>query len=210
MTKRPTILGNKGSTTVLSRLGLVTSLEVAIELIENCDEITDEESDRIIRSLYHIISIVQKKVWSKEDVFAYCDKLEEQYGGVARLHFFNANAPSVSTIKDLFGMGVTEFIDAYYPKLTDTQWKAKYKSIDWREEFRNEYYRIMPKSLTEFDARRRQGFPSAHTIMKYFQLKRYSDLLKFCNIEKPNQRTKFKITSSCHSQEMIEMLNSKQ
>ena len=200
-----------GTTQVLSRISAIMSLDVAIDLVEDCDGLTDEEKIKISDCLYRIMSLVQQKVWTKESVFEYCDSLEREFGGVSSYHFHNNRAPSAATIRELFGMSLFEFIETYYHRLSVTEWKAKYESTDWAKEFKKEFERINPKSEPEFNAKRKDGFPAAKTVCKFYKLHRYTDLLKFCGIKNPNDNpnniTTFKITSISHSQEMLDKLN---
>lgn len=202
---------SKGSAHLISRISAIKSLDVAIDLVEDCDGLTDEEKLKITECLYRIITVVQQKVWTKEAVFEFCDNIEKEFGGVSSYNFHTNQAPSTATIRELFGMSLYEFIETYYHRLSITEWKAKYESTDWAKEFKKEFERINPKSEPEFNAKRKDGFPAAKTICKFYKLHRYTDLLKFCGIKNPNDNpnniTTFKITSISHSQEMLDKLN---
>jgi hypothetical protein len=94
--------------------------------------------------------------------------------------------PSHAIIKFRFGVNLKKFLEIYYPtnKLCNSRLFFDKIKEDFKKDFIKRYNKIQPNSAEEYNKKRGDGIPSRQTVSIMFDIRKWIDWLKFCELEK--------------------------
>lgn len=152
-----------------------TALLRAISMIEAMTP-PPEGKDELIKKLQLCIDELPFSKWSEDAIFDACDQYCEDHNRTYLItsDFQKAELPSHPTVKNRFGMTLSEFRDKYYPLPSSRSGKSPYSdrpvesyNKDFVEFYKNNY----GIRGDEYNNRRPAGSPTWHTLAKMNGLK---------------------------------------
>lgn len=165
------------------------ALNIAAGIVEKSKRADKRE---IVEKLEQCMKKLSKRKWTEEKIIAYCDEIVKKKGRLLMSDLSIAGAPSRGDIACAFRMTAREFRDMYYPLQSPLAPMSKYfyrTAEEWTALFIQDYNRIQPKTLTEYNKRRGKGLPRANVIAQMNGLSSWRDLL-----------VKVGLKQSCHGE----------
>ena len=126
--------------------------------------------------------------WTKDNVIQALDNWKAEHGrNPSVTDLSEPDMPKGTTIKKLFDMSPSAFMNLYYPRKQNKKPTNKYNLMlpdDYKKIFVKQYQKHSPTSARQYDALRDKGTPSWTTIIFHCGLKTWSELLSFADVEK--------------------------
>lgn len=151
----------------------------------------NQKNHEIVKKLQEILDEYPYKKWTKNAVFDSVEQFRIEHNGryPTAKEFENAGLPSHPSIKNLFNMTVTEFLDVYYPDRLTTSCSRynKQSPFYWMEQFKETYLSINNGRYVQeivYDKKRKENSPSAQTLVKMFNVKTYKELICLAGLDK--------------------------
>ena len=161
------------------------ALDIAIEAIQKLPD--TYENRQAITRLTNLKNTKVTVTWTKEEVFKHLNKWREQHRRNPTItDLVEPDMPKATTIKKLFDMKASAFLNVYYTSEKKKKSASRYslnKQSDWIDIFKREFERIRPKSGREYEAKRGKGKPTWGTIARNLNLARWLDLVKLCGVD---------------------------
>jgi len=132
--------------------------------------------------------------WGEKTIFDTLDQFVIDYGRMPNTSDFKKKGlPPHTVIRLRFGINLKEFLQKYYPPEMMCASRLYYEKSEeeWMDLFIQDYIRNKPSSAEKYNKTRKQGTPSWQTISAMFGIRKWSEWLKHCGIERPC-RTNFK------------------
>lgn len=146
------------------------------------EALTDNDAKGKLRELLDELPLVN---WTEKSIFDTIDQFIQDHDRPPTVTDFKKKGlPPHTVIKLRFGINLREFLDMYYPteKLNNSKIYFIKPREHWQELFVTEYHKIKPASAEEYNSNRPEGSPSWQTIAKMFEIIKWLDWLKFCEI----------------------------
>lgn len=161
------------------------ALSYAISAINQLPQ--SDAGNEAILILTRISESCQYIEWTKEKVFEKLNQWKEEHGRnptVADLS--EPGMPKKATVKRLFNMNPSSFMNLYYPKekRKPTAKYAGYTDDDYVAAFKVQYQKIKPKSSKEYDLFREPNTPMWLTVARHCGVTKWSDLLALTEVKR--------------------------
>lgn len=152
------------------------ALYKALETITNKD---------VIEKINEILDDMPFTGWSKRTIFDTIDQFIIDNGrSPTTTDFKKKGLPPHPVIKLRFGISLKEFLEKYYSnnkKCNSKVYFSKTKEY-WKENFIIQYHRVKPTSAEGYNRKRSESTPSWGTVAKLYNIDKWLDWLRFCNI----------------------------
>ena len=121
--------------------------------------------------------------WTEKTIFDTFEQFAIENGRNATVTDMKKRGlPPHTVIKHRLGIESKVFLDRYFPpKCSSRRYNQKYRE-EWLEIFKNEYTRIKPSSAEEYNELRSDDLPSWGAIAHLFEIDRWSEFQKFCEL----------------------------
>lgn len=182
------------------------ALEIAIEAVNNLD-ISEETKSAVIHHLDICMGRLPQIRWDETSIKEYCDKVYNETGRLTCKDFNHAGQPYRKVFNRVFGMTFSKYRDIHYPPQNGMSQYSPYSGKsrkEWTQIFVEEYKRIQPKSMEEYDRQRLQKTPSWITIARINGVNKWSELLGILGLGVESKISTLVISSI--SQSEIELL----
>lgn len=124
--------------------------------------------------------------WTKEQVFNQLDKWRDKHNRNPTVtDLIEPDMPKAITIKKLFDMRASVFLNIYYPIQTPKKIITKYSyktKQEWVDDFKVQYEKIKPCSAKDYDVRREASSPTWLTIARYLGVTTWQELIQLTNV----------------------------
>lgn len=131
--------------------------------------------------------------WTKETVTEALDKWKVEHNrNPSVTDLFEPDMPKGETIKKLFDMAPSAFLNKYYPREHRKKAQTKYNLTtpnEYKEIFFEQYYKHKPTSSTEYETKRDIGTPSWTTIASHNGVNTWNNLLSLFELKKFPKKT---------------------
>lgn len=159
----------------------------------------NKKNQEIVDKLKEIFEEYPYKTWTKKAVFDSIEQFRIEHNGRYPniKEFEGSGLPSHSSIKNLFGVSVSRFLDIYYPnrlKISNTRYNNQ-SPYYWMEQFKKTYLSINNgKYVSEYlyDKNRKHNSPCIQTLIKIMKVKTYKELLHLAMLDKHQLTIKIK------------------
>lgn len=160
----------------------------------------NQKNHEIVEKLYEILDEYPYKKWTTKAVFDSIEQFRIEHDGryPTAKEFENAGLPSHPSIKNLFGMNVSKFLDVYYPDRLAVSYSRynKRSPFYWMKKFKETYLSInhgkyVPEAV--YNKKRERNSPSVQTLIKILNVKTYKELIHIADLDKQQLTIKIKI-----------------
>ena len=182
------------------------AIEIAIQAVNNSN-IDQETKANVIHHLNVCAGRISQIRWDEISIKEYCDKVYNETGKLTCRDFNHAGQPYRKVFYRIFGISFSEYRDKHYPPQNGMSQYSPYScksSEEWTQIFTEEFKRICPRSMEEYDRRRAQGTPSWITIARINGVSRWSELLGILGLSTKNKISTLIVSSVSPSE--IELL----
>lgn len=160
-----------------------TALVTAISVL---DRTTAEDISEVKQKLQDIVDDLPKTNWSKETILDAVEQYRQDHGRYPSIKEFEQKGlPTKRIVEKVFGQSIELVLSEYFPEL-QLRRKASRKFRDEQEywlSFFVEYVKIHPETTNiTYNQERPAGSPSWQMIAAMYHLKRWNDLLKWCQL----------------------------
>ena len=185
------------------------ALNIAISAI---NQLPDSEQNK--QAIERLENMKKDKYirWTKEMVFEQLDKWKSVHNRNPTVtDLVESDMPKVITIKKLFDMRASAFLNIYYPRTANKHSTSKYSiktKQEWVDNFIEEFNRIQPQSSKDYNAKRDPDSPTWLTIARYLGLSTWGSLLEYTHLKIPKQDTTrhYTVTSTSSLYNKLEAL----
>ena len=157
-------------------------------LCKALEVINDRETEEVLRGIIAQLPLIS---WTEDTIFDSIEQFIADNGRVPMATDFKRRGlPPHPVIKLRFGITLREFLEKNYPTKHKRQF-SPYNNKDreeWKADFIENYKKIKPKSMNEYNLRRPKSSPTWITVARMFECSRWLDLLALCDIQNPNCR----------------------
>lgn len=168
------------------------AIDIAVSAIKQLPD--SIENRQAVERLLNIKSDCKAICWTKESVHQVLDEWAKIHGRNPTVtDLAEPNMPKAVTIKKLFDMKASAFLNIYYPtSIRRSYGRYTFKSREeWVADFTEQFNRIYPSSAKDYNAKRDKDSPTWLTVARYLNVSTWSELLELTGLSK---RTEEKVS----------------
>ncbi len=177
------------------------AIEIAIDAISRLPD--SNQNRQAIERLINLQNDCKAMNWTARTVHQVLSEWRDSHGRNPTVtDLTEPGMPKAVTIKKIFDMKASAFLNIYYPKENNRQKCSKYTvkpKEEWISDFVAEFNRIKPKSAKDYNAKRDPGSPTWLTIARYLKLSTWKDLLEITGVKKEKSEVNHTYTVTHYS-----------
>lgn len=162
------------------------ALSYAISAIEQLPR--SKSGDEAILILDRISESCRYIRWTQESVFEALNQWKKEHGRNPIVSDLSEpNMPKKVTVKRLFNMNPSSFLNLYYPREKKKKPLSKYEGLSKEDHiaiFIAQYQKHKPKSSKEYDLFRDSDTPMWLTVARHCGITKWSELLALTGVER--------------------------
>lgn len=164
------------------------AIDIAVSAIKQLPD--SAENRQAAERLLNIKNDCRIICWTKETVFQTLDEWSAEHGRYPTVtDLAEPNMPKAVTVKKLFDMKASAFLNTYYSSEKKKARIGRYScrtGEEWAEDFVSRYNSIRPSSAREYNIRRDRNSPTWLTVARHLGVSTWKELLEFTGVKKDN------------------------
>lgn len=186
------------------------AIDIAVSAIKQLPD--SYENRQAVERLLNIKKDSKAISWTKKSVHQALDEWAAVHGRNPTVtDLAEPNMPKAVTVKKLFDMKASAFLNTYYPSEKKKARVGRYSHRtreEWISDFVSRYNSIRPSSAKEYNIRRDKNSPAWLTVARYLGVSTWKELLEITEVSKKaaNNASHFTVEQTSPAYEKISRL----